>query len=122
MHVNALALLPVFHPLTIVVATIVALPCAFTLLHPFLPLPDVNFLIKPAKLAMTLAIAVSIATFVDSLACGFYAFGFETVAELTLIERPLTDKYTTALSLSINKLAQVKCILIWNDRKVRSLN
>lgn len=104
---DALAFLTVLNPITVVVAAVVALPGALSVLHALLPFADVHFLIEPTELPVALSVAVGEAAAVDALACRFNAVGLEAFVEFAFIENPFTDKNTFSLSLSLHKLAKV---------------
>lgn len=65
---DALAFLPVLNPITVIVAPVVALPSTLPVLQTLFPLTDINLLIEPTELAMTLSITIDVASFVYPLA------------------------------------------------------
>mgnify|MGYP000968238264 FL=1 len=65
---DALAFLPVLNPVTVVVAPVVALPSTLPVLQTLFPLTDIDLLIEPTELTMTLPITIDIASFVYPLA------------------------------------------------------
>ena len=83
---DALAFLPVLNPVTVIVAPVVALPSTLPVLQTLFPLTDIDLLIEPTELTMTLPITIDVASFVHPLASRLNAFCLETVSELTLID------------------------------------
>lgn len=64
---DALAFLPVLNPVTVVVAPVVALPSTLPVLQTLFPLTDIDLLIEPTELTMTLPITIDIASFIYPL-------------------------------------------------------
>lgn len=64
---DALAFLPVLNPVTVVVAPVVALPSTLPVFQTLFPLTDIDLLIEPTELTMTLPITIDIASFIYPL-------------------------------------------------------